>query len=128
MVQLTRISPPDHTPRRRTRTRSPTSGQCSGAHPAGSSETRAAGSTHSRPDSTRLTSRSSSRRETTTARSIGPRPGGMAKWRVGNPRTSPSSALSRRVTRISFRPGTSSLRTRMRSPASGQYSGLQHTE
>ena len=49
----------------------------------------------------------------------------MAKWRVGNPRTSPSRTLSRRVTRI-LRLSESNLRTRMRSPSSGQYSGLLH--
>ena len=32
MVQLTRTSPPGHTPSLRTRTRSPTAGQCSLAH------------------------------------------------------------------------------------------------
>ena len=45
-----------------------------------------------------------------------------------DPSTSPSSSLSHRTTRISFRPDTSNLRTRIRSPTSGQYSGLQHTE
>ena len=69
---------------------------------------------------------SRSRCSMTRPSSIGPRPAGSPSSLVGYPRVRPANRLALPVTRIWPRPSSGNLRTRMRSPRSGQYPTSQH--